>query len=53
MFAPLIVLALWMGIYPATFLAPMEGAVEKVITIHKQKLAHSMEAAKHSVARTD
>jgi len=53
MFAPLIVLALWMGIYPSTFLAPMEGAVERVITIHKQKLAQSMDAAKHSVARTD
>ena len=30
-FAPLIVLVLWMGIYPSSFINPMAPALEKVI----------------------
>ncbi len=31
MFAPLIALVFWMGIYPTSFIAPMTPAIEKVI----------------------
>ncbi len=31
-FAPLVVLVFWMGIYPSSFTAPMAPAIEKVIT---------------------
>ncbi len=32
MFAPLIVLVFWMGIYPSTFMSPMTTAIQQVIT---------------------
>jgi NADH-quinone oxidoreductase subunit M len=32
MFAPLIVLVFWMGIYPSTFMSPMAMAIQQVIT---------------------
>jgi NADH-quinone oxidoreductase subunit M len=31
-FAPMVVLVLWMGIYPNTFLKPMNGALENVLS---------------------
>jgi NADH-quinone oxidoreductase subunit M len=30
-FAPLIVLAIWMGVYPSSFISPMAPALEKVV----------------------
>jgi NADH-quinone oxidoreductase subunit M len=38
-FAPLVVLTLWMGIYPAPFLKPMEASVEKLLRQQEQSLA--------------
>ncbi len=31
-FAPLVILVLWMGIYPASFLQPMAPAIRKIVT---------------------
>ena len=30
-FAPLVGLVLWMGIYPASFIAPMAPSIEKIV----------------------
>lgn len=38
-FAPLAVLALWMGLYPAPFLEPMAGSVELLLKNYKAALA--------------
>ena len=35
MFAPLVAVTLWMGIYPMPFLEVMEPAVANLITEHK------------------
>ena len=37
-FAPLIILVFWMGIYPATFLEPMVASVDNLITNYKVAL---------------
>ena len=39
MFAPLVVLVLWMGIYPSSFLEPMHASVENLITNYQAALA--------------
>jgi len=44
-FAPLIVLVLWMGIYPASFLDIMAPSVEKLIADYRQALADGAAAA--------
>jgi NADH-quinone oxidoreductase subunit M len=36
-FAPLVVIVLWMGIYPASFLEPMHVSVDNLIRIHEAK----------------
>jgi NADH-quinone oxidoreductase subunit M len=38
-FAPLVVLVLWMGIYPSSFLEPMHASVENLITNYQAALA--------------
>ncbi len=38
-FAPLVALVLWMGIYPASFLDPMHASVETLITNYQAALA--------------
>ncbi len=38
-FAPLIVLALWMGIYPASFMDPMAGSIELLVKNYQAALA--------------
>jgi len=38
-FAPLIILVLWMGIYPSTFLDPIEVSVQKVVADYQTALA--------------
>ncbi|GFZ79598.1 NADH-quinone oxidoreductase subunit M [Elstera cyanobacteriorum] len=38
-FAPLVILALWMGIYPASFMDPMAGSVELLVKNYKAALA--------------
>jgi NADH-quinone oxidoreductase subunit M len=43
-FAPLIALVLWMGIYPSSFINPMAPALEKVITRYHE--ANQITAAK-------
>ena len=40
-FAPLLVIALWMGIYPASFLAPMSVSVSNLITKYEVALVNS------------
>jgi len=44
-FAPLVVLVLWMGIYPASFLDIMAPSVEKLIADYRQALAEGAAAA--------
>ena len=41
-FAPLIVLIFWMGIYPSSFINPMAPALEKVITRYNDANAISI-----------
>jgi NADH-quinone oxidoreductase subunit M len=50
-FAPLIVLVLWMGIYPTSFLKPMQASVANLIerVESAQKAAHLGEAPKVAV----
>jgi NADH-quinone oxidoreductase subunit M len=38
-FAPLIAVVLWMGIYPTSFLEPMEISVTKLITEYENALS--------------
>ncbi|WP_425404797.1 NADH-quinone oxidoreductase subunit M [Hwanghaeella sp.] len=38
-FAPLIILVLWMGIYPSTFLDPIEVSVQKVVADYQTALS--------------
>ena len=38
-FAPLVILVLWMGIYPSTFLDPIEVSVQKVVSDYQTALA--------------
>jgi len=38
LFAPLIVVVLWMGIYPSTFIAPMQPSITKLITDYQLAL---------------
>ena len=38
-FAPLVLLVLWMGIYPMSFLDPMEASVAKLVTDYRQVVA--------------
>ena len=40
-FAPLIVMVLWMGIYPTSFLEVMDASVEALIADYRLALAHS------------
>lgn len=40
-FAPLILLVLWMGIYPKTFLAPIEASVNKLIQDYDHVIANT------------
>jgi NADH-quinone oxidoreductase subunit M len=50
-FAPLIVLALWMGIYPSSFLTPMNASVANLIEQYETAVsAHTMPSAPVSVA---
>ena len=50
-FAPLIVLALWMGIYPASFLSPMSVSVANLIEQYETAVsAHAMPSVPLSVA---
>jgi len=44
-FAPLVLLALWMGIYPASFLDPMAPAVDKLIGDYQAALKLARTAA--------
>jgi NADH-quinone oxidoreductase subunit M len=39
MFVPLLAMTLWMGIYPAPFLAVMDGAVTGLVDQHKAAMA--------------
>jgi NADH-quinone oxidoreductase subunit M len=38
-FAPLVLLAFWMGIYPASFMDPMAGSIELLVKNYKAALA--------------
>ncbi|MEE8226917.1 MAG: NADH-quinone oxidoreductase subunit M [Kiloniellales bacterium] len=38
-FAPLVLLVLWMGIYPMSFLDPMDASVAKLVTDYQQVVA--------------
>jgi NADH-quinone oxidoreductase subunit M len=38
-FVPLIVLVVWMGVYPSSFIGPMEPAVKKLVTRYETRLA--------------
>ena len=39
-FAPLLLLVLWMGIYPSSFLTPIRGTVDRlVLQVHKAQQA--------------
>ena len=50
-FVPLIVLALWMGIYPSSFLTPMSASVANLIEQYETAVsAHTMPSAPVSVA---
>jgi NADH-quinone oxidoreductase subunit M len=50
-FAPLIVLALWMGIYPSSFLTPMSATVANLIEQYETAVsAHAVPSAPVSVA---
>ena len=44
-FAPLIVLTLWMGIYPATFLDPIEASVTHLVETYDAALAAAQDGA--------
>ena len=44
-FAPLLVLVFWMGIYPASFLDPMRPAVTALISRGVGGVAHSVTAS--------
>jgi len=46
MFVPLIVLVVWMGVYPATFLDPMAASVEQLIENHRLALLDGGETTK-------
>jgi NADH-quinone oxidoreductase subunit M len=43
-FAPLIVIALWMGIYPASFLGPMNASVANLIQQYETAVSARMPA---------
>ena len=45
LFAPLIVLVLWMGIYPSTFLAPTSASVANLIENYRLALAEGVKLA--------
>jgi NADH-quinone oxidoreductase subunit M len=50
-FAPLMVLALWMGIYPSSFLTPMSASVANLIEQYESAVsAHGTPAAHVNVA---
>lgn len=40
-FAPLVILVLWMGIYPQSFLAPMQGSIDRLIENYHIAIAKS------------
>ena len=44
-FAPMVALVFWMGIYPSTFLGPSNASVEKLIATYEQALAQAGSAA--------
>jgi NADH-quinone oxidoreductase subunit M len=46
-FLPLVLLSLWMGIYPSSFLDPMAPAVDKLVGDYQAaiKLAHTASLA--------
>ena len=48
-FVPLVVITLWMGIYPSTFLKPMEVSIEKLISTYQAALLQSRQASIHAV----
>jgi NADH-quinone oxidoreductase subunit M len=43
-FLPLIVLVAWMGVYPSSFIAPMEPAVAKLIDNYNARISAAAEA---------
>lgn len=45
MFAPLLFVVLWMGIYPVSFLLPIEVSVAKLIADYNAALAAAGNAA--------
>ncbi|WP_029008464.1 NADH-quinone oxidoreductase subunit M [Azospirillum halopraeferens] len=50
-FAPLIVVVLWMGIYPSSFLGVMSASVEQLITVYETKLAAAAAVGPELAAR--
>jgi NADH-quinone oxidoreductase subunit M len=44
-FAPLILLVFWMGIYPSSFITPMAPAIKKVVDNYHARIAQPAEAA--------
>ena len=44
-FAPLLALVIWMGVYPTSFLAPMHPSIDKLLTEFKSDLAHDESTA--------
>jgi NADH-quinone oxidoreductase subunit M len=52
-FAPLAILTLWMGIYPAPFLKPMEPAVAQLIARYETALADARNGGAAAVADAD
>jgi len=50
-FAPLVVLVLWMGIYPSTFTAPIEASVSALVENYQAAAAAGVEGASALAAR--
>jgi NADH-quinone oxidoreductase subunit M len=48
-FAPLVVLVLWMGIYPASFTSVLEPSVDKLVADYQGRIAAMSEAATPSL----
>ena len=43
-FAPLVVLVIWMGVYPSSFLAPMAPSIERVLARYEQPQVDAADA---------
>ncbi|MSP88632.1 MAG: NADH-quinone oxidoreductase subunit M [Alphaproteobacteria bacterium] len=50
-FAPLILVTIWMGVYPASFLTPMHASVDKLIRDYEKARAASAEPGDTPVVR--